>query len=123
MQEYIVLYHAITSCPRMSKLYYDTCKLVLYHATRDCKKIAESHLTESSHGRIVELAKLHDAKRHFSESLFSQPSFSRIIVQPNVVFPKHHLPERHITEIACRHLAEKLCTTWPLSRNPFAPLM
>ena len=24
---------------------------------------------------------------------------------------------------ACRHLAEKLCTTWPLSRNPFASLV
>ena len=63
------------------------------------KKIAESHLTESLHGRIVELAKLHNAERHFSESLFSRTSFPRIVVQPNVVFPKHHLSERHFAEI------------------------
>ena len=63
------------------------------------KKIAESHLTESSYGWIVELAKLHNAERDFSESSFSRTSFSRIVVQPNIVFPKHHLPERHFAEI------------------------
>ena len=58
------------------------------------KKIAESHLTESSHGRIVELAKLHNAERHFSESLFSRTSFSRIVVQPNVIFTNRRSVER-----------------------------
>ena len=50
------------------------------------KKIAESHLTESSHGRIVELAKHHNAERNISESFFSRTSFSGIVVQPNVIF-------------------------------------
>ena len=62
------------------------------------KKIAESHLTESSHGRIVELAKLHNIERHFSESLFSRRSFSRIIVQPNVIFTNRRSAERHFSE-------------------------
>ena len=64
------------------------------------KKFAESHLTESSHGRIVELAKLYNAERNFSESVFSRTSFLRIVVQPNVVFPKLHLPERRFAEFA-----------------------
>ena len=63
------------------------------------KKIAESYLTESSHGRIVELAKLHNAERRFSESLFSRTSYLQTVVQPNVVFPEHHLPEHHFAEI------------------------
>ena len=62
------------------------------------KKIAESHLTESPHGRIVELAKLHDAERHFSESLFNRTSFSRIVVQPNVSFTNHRSAERRFPE-------------------------
>ena len=58
------------------------------------KKIAESHLTESSHGRIVELAKLHNAERHFSESLFNRTSFLQIVVQPNVIFTNRRSAER-----------------------------
>ena len=62
------------------------------------KKISESHLTESSHGRIIELAKLHNAERHFSESLFSRTSFSRIEVQPNVIFTNLRSVERRFPE-------------------------
>ena len=62
------------------------------------KKIAQSHLTESSHGRIVELANLHNAERHFFESLFSRRTFSRIVVQPNVIFPNRLSAECHFPE-------------------------
>ena len=58
------------------------------------KKIAESHLTESSHDRSFELAKLHNAERHFFESLFNRTSFSRIIVQPNLIFTNRRSTER-----------------------------
>ena len=68
------------------------------------KNITERNLTESSHSRIVELPKLHNAERHFSESLFSRTlfvrieryfhellfsrtSFSRNIICPNVISP------------------------------------
>ena len=61
-------------------------------------KIAESHLTKSSHGRIVELLKLYDAERHFSESLFSRTSFSRIVVQPKVIFTNRRSAERRFPE-------------------------
>ena len=61
-------------------------------------KIAESHLSAASHGRSVELAKLHDAERHYSESLFSRTSFFRIVVQPNIIFPNRRLAECHFYE-------------------------
>ena len=61
------------------------------------KKIAESHLTESSHGRIVG-AKLYNAEWHFFELLFSRTSFSRIIVQPNVIFTNLRSAERRFPE-------------------------
>ena len=32
-----------------------------------------------------------------------------------------HFQRKH--NPACRHQAEKLCTSWPLSRKPFAPLV
>ena len=35
----------------------------------------------------------------------------------------HSVLVKMLREKACRHLAEKLCTTWPLSQNPFAPLV
>ena len=62
------------------------------------KKITESHLTELSHGRIVELVKLHNAERHFSESLFSRTTFSRIVVQLNVIFTNRSSAERRFTK-------------------------
>ena len=60
--------------------------------------MTDSHLTESSHGRIVELAKLHNAEWHFSEWLFSRTSFSRIVVQLNVIFTNRHSAERRFAE-------------------------
>ena len=62
------------------------------------RKIAKSHWTESSHGRIVELAEFHNAERHFSESLFSRTSFSRIAFQPNVIFTNRRSAERRFPE-------------------------
>ena len=62
------------------------------------QNISESHLTEASHGRIVELAKLHNAERHFSELLFSRTSFSRLVVQLKVIFTNRHSAERRFPE-------------------------
>ena len=66
------------------------------------QKIAESHSTETSHSRIVELPKIHNAERHFSESLISRTSFSRIVVQPNVIFTNRHSAERRFPRAAAR---------------------
>ena len=62
------------------------------------KKNCQSHLSKSSHGRIVKLAKLHNAERHFSESLFSRKSFSRIGAHPNVIFTNFRSAERRFPE-------------------------
>ena len=70
------------------------------------QKIAESHLTESSHGRIVEFAKLHNAERHFSASLFSRTSFLRIVVQPNVIFKNRRSAERRFPETSFARMFE-----------------
>ena len=68
------------------------------------KKIAQSHLTESSNERNFIMPKdiflnRCSAERHFSESAFRRTSFLRIVVQPNVVFPKLHLSELHFAGI------------------------
>ena len=70
------------------------CQIVVFTK----QKIAESHLTEALHGRIVELVKLYDAERHFSESLFSRTSFPRIIVQPNIIFTHRRSAGRYFPE-------------------------
>ena len=69
------------------------------------QKIAESHLTESSHGRIVEFVKLHNAERHFFESLFSRTWLSRNIICPNTL---NRPPAYTFVQCACRRAAIKL---------------
>ena len=83
--------NVISSNRRFAEMQF--CRIVVLPQ----QKIAESDLTEASHGRTVKLAKLYNADRHFSES-FRRTSFLRFVVQPNVVFPKHLLPERHSAE-------------------------
>ena len=78
--------NVISSNLRVAEMQF--CRIVVLPK----QNIAESHLTEASHGRIVELAKLHNAERHFFESLFSRTSFFQIIVQPNVIFTNRRLP-------------------------------
>ena len=73
--------------------------------TKNCR----NHLNEASHGRNVELAKLHNAERHVSESFFSRTSFSGIVVQPNVIFPNHLSAERHFHETSFARTS--LCRT------------
>ena len=77
-------FHRIVILPKIQ-----CCRIIIFPK----RKIAETHLTESSHGRIVELAKNHNGEWHFSESLFSRTSFSRILVQPNVILPNRRFAE------------------------------
>ena len=100
--------NVISSNRRFAEMQF--CRIVVLPK----QKIAESHLTEASHGRIVELAKLHNAERHFSESLFSRTSFSRIVVQPNVIFTNRRLAERRFP--ATSFARTSFCRT--LNRTP-----
>ena len=94
---------------KICKISFDRCHIIFpkHHfiepsfcrnAISPNRCFAESHFTESSHGRIVELTKLHNAERHFSESLFSRMSFSRIVVQPNSIFKNRPSAERRFPE-------------------------
>ena len=62
------------------------------------QKIAESHLTESLHGRIVEFEKIHNAERRFPETSFARTSFCRTLNRP---------PAYTFVQYACRRAASK----------------